>query len=329
MKRFKIILILLIVFSMLLISCDDDNDNEQGLNYEDGHNWVSMPSAIEKEVDVFYVYPTVSHNDIGAMDVTNEEERALAQGIFATQASVYEEAANVFAPFYRQMSTGVQLPDDPEALATDIAEFKQGAADIEEAFEYYLTNLNDNCPFIIAGHSQGTMALIELIKNRFGYDDVLRSRLIAAYLIGYTVTDSDLELSGLTAAQQSDDTGVVVTYNTQSVTSTGGPMLMPGANCINPLNWKTDSTFADSTENLGAVFYNDASGEFESEEIHYCCAQIDSITGALTTSLTPEQDSALEIGPYPPGVYHRFDYAFWFRNLQENVQVRINAFQNK
>lgn len=267
---------------MLLISCDDDSENgEQDLNYEDSYNWVSMPIAADKEADVFYVYPTVSHNESGAMDVTDEAERALAEGIFAAQASVFEGQANIYAPYYRQMSTGVQLPDEPGAVATDTAEFKQGAADIEEAFEYYLANFNDNRPFIIAGHSQGTMALIELIKNRFGEDEELRSRMIAAYLIGYTVTDNDLAIAGLSAAQQADDTGVVVTYNTQSVGSEGGPMLMAGANCINPLNWRTDSTFADSTENLGAVFFDDATGEFESEVMNYCCAQIDTVSGAF------------------------------------------------
>jgi len=42
--------------------------------------------------------------------------------------------------------------------------------------------------------------LIVLIKNRFGDNEELRNQLVAAYLIGYTVTDSDLSLSGLTAA---------------------------------------------------------------------------------------------------------------------------------
>jgi len=212
-------------------------------------------------------------------------------------------------------------------LATDTAEFKQGALDVQDAFEYYITNLNNGRPFIIAGHSQGTMALIELIKNTFGDDEELRSRMVAAYLIGYTVTDDDLAKSGLTAAQGAYDTGVVITYNTQSPTSVGGPMLMEGAHCINPLNWKTDATYAPASENLGARFYNDSTGEFIREVVGYSDAQIDVETGALTTTIPEGED--LDIGAYPEGVYHRYDYAFWYRNLQQNVGDRIDAYLQK
>jgi hypothetical protein len=34
----------------------------------------------------------------------------------------------------------------------------------------------------------------------------------------------------------------------------------------------------------------------------------------------------LDIGNFPPGVYHKFDYAFWYRNLQKNVAERIKAY---
>ncbi|WP_328590921.1 DUF3089 domain-containing protein [Methanofollis fontis] len=282
-----------------------------------------MPS-IDNEVDVFYVYPTVSSNSSGFMDIESTEERALAQGIFTAQASVYESHANVFAPYYRQMSTQVTM--GPDELATDTEEFKRGAADVERAFDYYITNLNQGRPFIIAGHSQGTMALIELIKNRFGDDEDLRTRLVAAYLIGYTVTDADLEKAGLTAAMGANDTGVVITYNTQSPTSEGGPMLMEGAHCINPLTWRTDDEYAPASMNLGARFYNDTTGEFIREVEHYSDARINAKTGALQTTIPEGED--LDIGPYTEGVYHRYDYAFWYRNLEENVGDRIDAYLN-
>ncbi len=303
-------------------------DNEtpghaQEPDYSDSYYWLSLPSA-EKTVDVFYVYPTVSSSPDGFMNVTSDDERALAQGIFAAQASVYTPNANVFAPYYRQMSTQVAV--GPDALATDTDEFKQGAVDVQEAFDYYIANLNEGRPFIIAGHSQGTMALIELIKNRFGDDEDLRNRMVAAYLIGYTVTDADLEAAGLTAAQGANDTGVVVTYNTQSPTSAGGPMLMPGAHCINPLTWTTDDTYAPASENLGARFYNDSTGEFLREVANYSDAQINPETGALMTTIPEGED--LDIGPYSEGVYHRYDYAFWYRNLEQNVGDRVAAYLN-
>lgn len=101
---------------------------------------------------------------------------ALAKGIFDAQASVFESSANIYAPYYRQMSTGATIPEDSNVLATDLDEFKQGADDVQRAFQYYIEHLNQGRPFIIAGHSQGTMALIELIKTEFGTKPELRER---------------------------------------------------------------------------------------------------------------------------------------------------------
>lgn len=320
--------LIMLTFAFLVVlsnACNKDDELETTVDYESSSNWVAKPSP-EKAVDVFYVYPTVSSNENGAMDIENDDERALAQGIFQAQASVFQASANVFAPYYRQMSTNVDMTG--VALATDTKEFKQGAVDVQDAFEYFIENLNNNRPFIIAGHSQGTMALIELIKEKFGDDQALRDRLVAAYLIGYTVTDSDLDMANLNAAQNATDLGVVVTFNTQSMTSEGGPMLMEGAHCINPLNWKTDGQEADSTQNLGAVFYDDATGEFIREVPNYCNAIILD-NGGLGANIPTADADTLIFGPYNPGVYHRFDYAFWYRNIEKNVEDRIEAYLNK
>jgi len=326
MKKYILVVFWLFIFCVILSSCNKQVSNTPKDNakpdYSDPASWITSFETT-KEVDVFYVYPTVSSNGSGNMDITNKNEQALAKGIFDAQASVFKGNANVYAPYYRQMSTGAKIPDDPNALATDLDEFKKAAGDVQDAFNYYINNLNNGRPFIIAGHSQGTMALIELIKKEFGNSEDLRKRLVAAYLIGYTVTDEDLALSGLTAAQGESDTGVVVTFNTQSATSVGGPMLMKGANCINPLNWKTDATPADASLNKGAVFFNDSTGEFLREAPQYCGAEINPETGALMTTKIEDE---LEIGPYPEGVYHRFDYALWYRNIEQNVKVRIESY---
>lgn len=59
----------------------------------------------------------------------------------------------------------------------------------------------------------------------------------------------------------------------------------------------------------------------------YAGAQIDVKTGALMTTIPEGED--LDIGAYPEGVYHRYDYAFRYRNLQQNVGDRINAYLQK
>ena len=144
------------IFTSGCISTDTSGQNPEtpqvpAVDYADSYNWLSLPN-VSKEVDIFYVYPTVSSNETGSMSIYDDADRALAQGIFEAQASVYEPYGNVFAPYYRQMTTKVKIEDG--MLATDTEAFKQGALDVQDAFEYYINNLNDGRPFIIAGHSQ-------------------------------------------------------------------------------------------------------------------------------------------------------------------------------
>ena len=102
-------------------------------------------------------------------------------------------------------------------------------------------------------------------------------------------------------------------------------MLRPGAICINPLNWTTEETPADKSLNLGAVFFDDFKGVVKREVPHYTGARIDKKVCALVT--TPPEN--LEIGHFPQGVLHKYDYAFWYRNLERNVRDRIEAYLKK
>ena len=82
---------------------------------------------------------------------------------------------------------------------------------------------------------------------------------------------------------------------------------------MNPLLWSTSDAPADKSLNLGAVFYDDVRDVIVRDVPHYCGAQIDPKTGALVT--TPPDK--LPLGSFPPGVYHKYDYAFWYRNLEK------------
>ena len=72
------------------------------------------------------------------------------------------DAANLYVPFYRQAHIRVfnEKFKDEGKKALDLA-YK----DIKSAFIYYLNNFNDNKPFIIASHSQGTVHAKRLISE--------------------------------------------------------------------------------------------------------------------------------------------------------------------
>jgi hypothetical protein len=311
-------------------------DTSQPLDYSDDFCWVVKPASIDKPVDVFYVYPTIYVGKHPSnMDIADPALRANARGLTKAQAGVYSPHANMFAPFYRQQTAAQQSMDAGNGgrdAYTDPV-FQVGARDVERAFDYYLANLNQDRPFILASHSQGTMTLINLMRKRFN-DPELQKRLVAAYLIGYSVTRDDLKkYPWMKPAQGASDTGVVVSFNTEGKDAGPSPVLLPGAIAINPLNWKTDSIPASNDENKGAKFFNDAEGKLIEAIPHFAGARIDLQKGVViaTDMKTPTSDKIdlVHMGRWPQGVFHRYDYAFWFNNLEANVRERIAAYLGK
>ena len=199
--------------------------------------------------------------------------------------------------------------------------------DVKAAFIYYLEHYNEGRPIILAGFSQGADMSIRLLKDCFAEDGV-NDLLVACYAIGWSITAEELaEYPHLRFASGEDDTGVIVSFNSEAEAITDSLMIPAGTRtlAINPLNWKTDGTPAGKEENLGACF-TDYSGNIVTEIPQLTGAYIDAQRGALkVTDVTPEE--------YPPGlpifadgVYHLYDYQFFYRNLQENVGVRLEAY---
>ena len=296
--------------------------------------WVSKADHPDKPVDVFYVHPTIyTGTNPKNMDISDPALRAKAAGLMTAQAGVYSPHANLFAPFYRQQSAATQsmlAGNDGKDPFADPS-FQLGAADVQRAFDYYLDNLNPDRPFILAGHSQGTMALIDLMRKRFDNAD-LQERLVAAYLIGYSVPIDDLSTyPWLRAAEGETDTGVIISYNTEAPDAGPSPVLYPGkVVLINPLNWKTDATEAGPESNRGAVFFDDVTGVVIEEIPHFTGAVIDPDKSVLLVQdmKTPTSDKIdlQNMGRWSKGVYHRYDYAFFYENLTDNVRKRINAY---
>jgi hypothetical protein len=314
----------LITLVGLLYACNNDKvtNTAQKPDYSETYYWASLPDSIEKDVDVFFVYPTL-FGGVGVlnMDITNADMRSKVQAALPKQAAIFKNNCNIYAPYYRQMAM--------DGLSMDSVEQNKylsiGLADVENAFNYYIDHLNNGRPFFLAGHSQGSEVLIQLMKDEFNTPKLM-NKLVAAYIIGYSVTDDDLaQCDWLKISESSDDIGKIITYNSQSEFATGSPVLLPHANCVNPLNWKNTSEYAPKEMNLGAVFFN-ADGEVDSIVPQYTDARIDE-KGALVVN--PQYGDSLNVGSFPTGVYHVYDYSFFFNNLTENVAVRVNSYKQK
>ena len=198
-------------------------------------------------------------------------------------------------------------------------------ADVKNAFEYYLRNWNEGRPIVLAGFSQGADHCLRLMKEY--YESTLKDRLVACYAIGWSITQEELDGAHLKFATGEKDTGVIVSYNCEAP-GIGGSLMIPAgekALCINPLNWKTDSTVAEKSLNKGACFYN-PDGSFIEEKKALTGAYIDLARGALKVLDVSPEEYNNTLGIFEEGIYHYYDYQFFYRNLEENVRARIAAF---
>ena len=193
-------------------------------NYSDKDSWAVLPENIpdeisifnidenKKEADVFYIYPTLIdsknqrewNSDIWNEDIRND----VINRPVKYQASAWLDAGNLYVPYYRQAH--IRVFNDKFRVDGDKA-LNLAYNDIKEAFTYYLENFNNDKPFIIASHSQGTVHAKRLIAE-FIDGKELQKKLIAAYLVGIKVFED--EFKSIKPMNSANETGGFVTWNT-------------------------------------------------------------------------------------------------------------------
>lgn len=237
------------------------------------------------------------------------------------EKGLYDSQTNFFAPYYRQAGLNAYTMDASESDQY----FDLAYEDVSKAFDVYLKDYNQGRPFILAGFSQGSEMLLRLMEEKFG-DKALSDQLVAAYLIGWRVTPEELsKYPFLKMAQNSGDNGVIVSFNSEAVGVQTSLIVPDKTMGINPLNWKTDSTPATASENLGAVF-TDYAGGIVKEVPNLTGAYLDPTRGTLRVTDVTVADFPPVLSIFQDGVYHLYDYQFFYRNLQENVKERISNY---
>ena len=175
---------------------------------------------------------------------------------------------------------------------------------------------------------RGADLCIRLLKDCFA-DEEVNDLLVACYAIGWRITEEELEeYPHLRFAEGADDTGVIIAFNSEAEDVTDS-LLIPRRACARwpstPLNWKTDATPAGRAENLGACF-TDYSGAVTEEIPQLTGAYIDPERGALKVPDVSPDDYPPGLSIFAEGVYHLYDYQFFYRNLQQNVAQRVAAY---
>ena len=282
---------------------------------------------------VFFVHPssyipTNLDSDIqwnARLGDTETEDRAnlFLRGL----ASPFNRAAEIWAPKYRQATVGAFITDKPEAQQSIDAAYR----DVVRAFDYFLESVDKDRPIVLAGHSQGSLHLLRLLRERVK-GRPLEDRIAAVYAVGWPISvDHDLPVLPLPACSRANEAGCILSW--ASFADDGDPSQLlsrfrasPGLDgeprgetpilCVNPITGFQNST-APADDNKGTLVPDEslASGQLVAGAVGARCDE----QGILRIGDPPEMGSAV----LPGNNYHVYDIPLFWRNVQEDVVTRV------
>jgi hypothetical protein len=315
--------------------------------YKDAAMWIARPdlpnnpalwlpagetAAARPLASLFFVHPTsYLEGSRWNADIDDAESQQRARLFVRHQASPFNRVAEIWAPKYRQATFGAFLTTKEDAQkALDLA-----FGDVLAAFDAFVAQAPKDRPIILAAHSQGSLHLTRLLRDRVAGAPLAR-RIAAAYVIGWPIsTTADLDQLGLPACEQAGQAGCILSWQSfaepadpQVVTDAYDASVAPGGRkragspmlCVNPLTGLRGGE-APASANLGTLIPNTELTE-----------------GVLQPGLVPARCDAggfLLIGEQPPELppyvlpgnnYHVFDYALFWANVRADAEARLTSF---
>ena len=236
--------ITILFFAISLAACSPKEVVPAAPDYSDGTMWVTEDDDPDGTgADVFYVVSTWEEDwadgngrTVHYADVWNPAHREHMGREMKGVAAYMAPGNRFYAPFYRHATINAFLTRDDDTI---YERTRLSMKDVCDAFDQFQRQRDRSRPLIIAGFSQGGMAVVELLKHM---DDDTYGQLEAAYVLGFKVTDEDLACSHIKAAEGADDIGVTICYNTVKGVEYVNPVVASTSIAINPVNWCTDAT---------------------------------------------------------------------------------------
>lgn len=322
MNRLIKIMLLLVLAAFCSMASAQEPD------YNNTAAWAYWRVGENKAADLFIVCPTVDLGTDGHtnMSLTDENIKGNFTGALNMQRGIYEKNCRMYAPYYRQaVLAAYDLPANEAEPYFNLA-YK----DVRAAFVYYMQHENNGRPFVLAGFSQGAEMCLRLLKE-FGNEDFVKNNMVACYAIGWRFTPQEAEkYPYIQPAKCADDLGKVIIFNNEAPEVTSSAIVPEGVKtfAINPLTWSCGSQKAPKTLNAGACF-TDYSGAVVREVPQLTGCYIDSERGTLKVTDVDKKEFVPGLPLFSEGIYHIYDYQFFYRNLQQNVNLRIKTFMEE
>jgi hypothetical protein len=318
-----------------------------GPDYSQASSWVArpglsndpalwLPDGVPQETvgnaAVFYIHPTTYlKNDRWNAPLDAGGDAAFRTNLFVqSQASAFNGAGQIWAPRYRQAAFGAFLLDSKDAQAALDFAYR----DVSAAFDQFVKEAG-NKPIILAGHSQGALHLMRLLREKVAGKPIAK-RVVAAYVVGWPIdTASDLPDLGLPACTAAAETGCVLSWmsfgqpaNPSLILDqwrstpglTGGDRKPEDMLCVNPITGTANGA-APPADNPGTLVptSNFASANLVQGQVGAHC---DKGLLIIDGSIPP-------LGPYvlPGNNYHVYDYALFWGAIRRDAERRLAAWR--
>lgn len=320
-----------------------------GPDYAEAESWIAQPGmtddpsqwrptetprpATPKPAHLFYVHPTTYlARDRWNAPLRGNADSDFRAGLFArSQASAFNDVAAVWAPRYRQAAFGAfLLKSDDAAAALDLA-----YGDVARAFDRFVSQVPPGDPILLAGHSQGALHLMRLLKDRVA-GQPLQRRIAAAYVVGWPLSvTADVPALGLTPCTAPDQPGCLLSWlsfaepaNPELVVDSyqgsaglaGGKRRRQDILCVNPLTGTSDGT-APPAANPGTLV--------PSADLVSATLAPGRVSARCDNGLLIIDGDIPLLGPYvlPGNNYHVYDYALFWAAIRADAARRVAAWR--
>jgi hypothetical protein len=307
-----------------------DAQNPRAIIAPDGYRAAPVPAS-----DVFYVTPTTYLSKMHWNDPLNDKESlALQDVMLAHQANIFNAVGRIWAPRYRQATFGSFMKPSADSASA----IKLAYGDVLAAFDQFQAQRDARRPFILAGHSQGSLHLLRLLKDRVAGRPA-QKQMVATYLVGWPVSvEADLAPLGLEACQTPSATGCVISWQSFGPeadlsaaaqeyaaipTLSGRPRSGTRQVCINPVTFWANTDTARKELNIGALPFVRSAQKLAALKTHLAGATCSS-TGFLL--LDPAPGDPFAERKMPNDNYHVYDYNLFWVNIRTNAEIRVENF---
>ncbi|MFN3817805.1 DUF3089 domain-containing protein [Blastomonas sp.] len=317
---------LLLSFWALACAAVDPAPVSPAPDYAEAATWAARDSGSAKPADVFYIHPTTFRSHEWNQQMADDTARAWTDlSVRDRQLDAFASCCARFMPYYRQASSRAFAERNGDGAKA----YAFAYADVRRAFRHYLEHDNHGRPFILAGHSQGALHGLQLLREEIAGTSA-ESLLVAAYLPGLGIPAGSLP-PGIKVCVRPDSTGCVASWNSfaegtdaaayiaRSVQDYGTPGRDERVICTNPLTFDVSRPDAEMQASQGARPGSPQPGPVPALEPGKVAAECQG--GVLMVNADP----SLKIDRLPGGVLHMADIAMFWRDISNNASLRVAA----